>query len=154
MKKSEAIPGTKVIASYHYGKYDDFSDYSDGPKIGPYHHDEYGDSSLVGVIRSKKASTNKVWVKWIEGELVDEEDQEVDLKVLSLESNRFGLEKEFKQVEKLVKEKMKEAAALVNEAGKLAKKAHVESLESMYSAVSPLVNAMDNNGWRSSSWSC
>ena len=49
---------------------------------------------------------------------------------------------------------MNEAAALVNEAGKLAKKAHVESLESMYSAVSPLVNAMDNNGWRSSSWSC
>jgi hypothetical protein len=94
-----------------------------------------------------------VWVKWIEGPRVDdgEDDEEVELKVLSLESERSQLDQEFKETVKLVKEKMQEAAKLVNEAGKLVKP---RRLERMSEAVNPLVDAMDNNGWRSSSWGC
>lgn len=149
MKKSEAKPGTKVIASF------DNDEYADSNELISYVYDSYGDSTLVGVIRSKTATPGKVWVKWIEGEWSDDEDdQEVDIAVLTLESERSGMEKEFKAATSEIKEKMKEAAKLVNEAGKLARKAHAKSLGDMYDAVSPLVNAMDNNGWRSSSWSC
>lgn len=150
MKRSEAVPGTKVIASYHY---EDYS-YPARNEVIPYVYDEYSDNELVGVIRSQKASRNKVWVKWIEGDLADDKDHEVELKVLSLEAERSRFEQDFKKFEKQVEEKMKAAATLVNQAGKLAKKAHVRSLERMYSAVSPLVDAMDSNGWRSSSWGC
>jgi hypothetical protein len=154
MKKSDAVPGTKVLASI---RNDEFGD--DGEQLVPFIFNEYGDSVLVGVIRSKKASPGKVWVKWIDGdhdedEEEDEEVEEVDLKILSLESDRAQLEKEFKLVSKQVKEKMKEAAKLVNEAGKLARQANAGDLESMYDASYPLINAMDRNGWRSSSWGC
>lgn len=147
MKKSEAKPGTKVIATYEYG--DEYGDQT--PSIVPYAANDYDDYTLVGVIRSKESSAGKVWVKWIEGELTEEDDQEVELKVLSLESERSELEKEFKETTKLVKEKMQEAAKLVNEAGRLVKP---RRLERMYEAVRPLVSAMDSNGWRSSSWGC
>lgn len=146
MKKSDAKPGTKVLASTNY------DEYGDGEHLGPYKYDEYGDSDLVGVIRTKEASAGHVWVKWIEGDLQGDE-EEVDLKLLVLESDRATIEQDFKKVSKEVKEKMKEAAKLVNEAGKLAKTVHTD-LQSMYDAVSPLVDAMDNNGWRSSSWGC
>lgn len=149
MKKSEAKPGTKVIATYEYG--DEYGD--DTPSIVPYSAVVYDDYTLIGVIRSKEASAGRVWVKWIEGPRVDdgEDDEEVELKVLSLESERSQLDQEFKETVKLVKEKMQEAAKLVNEAGKLVKP---RRLERMSEAVNPLVDAMDNNGWRSSSWGC
>jgi hypothetical protein len=147
MKKSEAKPGTKVIATYEYG--DEYGD--DQPSVVPYGVDDYGDNTLIGVILNEEGSTGKVWVEWIEGKLSGEDDQELDLKVLSLESERSELDKEFLQTSKLVKQKMQEAAKLVNEAGKLVKP---RRLERMYEAVRPLVNAMDSNGWRSSSWGC
>lgn len=152
MKKSDAKPGTKVLATYAPA-YEEYSD----QEIVPYRYDPdcYGD--LVGVIRSKEAKPGHVWVKWIEGEylenLNEEGETEEDLKILMLESDRNQIEEDFKKVSKEIKEKMKEAAKLVNEAGKLAKGAHA-SLESMWDATGPLINAMDNNGWRSSSWGC
>lgn len=146
MKKSDAKPGAKVLASTNY------DEFGDGEHLGPYKYDEYGDSDLVGIIRSQPARPGYVWVKWIEGDVDMEEDEEVDLKLLVLESDRAQIEKDFKEVSKQIKEKMKEAAKLVNEAGKLARKAH-SSLESM-DASWPLVSAMDDNGWRSSSWGC
>lgn len=153
MKKSEAKPGIKVLASYS-AAYDEWSD----GEVMPYRYDGEGEDygSLVGVIRTKEASSGKVWVKWIEGDYLDsldEDEMEVDLKILMLESERSEIEQEFKKVSKEIKEKMKEAAKLVNDAGKLAKQAHAV-LESMYDVTSPLIDAMDNNGWRSSSWGC
>jgi|SRR5579885_801439 len=148
MRKADATPGTKVIATLHT------DEWGDDQHVGPYVVEEYDDYTLVGVIRSKEARPGYVWVKWIEGELTDEEDQEVELKVLALESERSQMEKEFKETSKLIKEKMKEAAKLVVEAGKLADKAHAKSLESMYDVCRPLIDAMDDNGWRSSSWGC
>jgi hypothetical protein len=146
MKKSEAKPGTKVLASTNYDQY------GDGEHLGPYKYDEYGDTDLVGIIRTKSASAGYVWVKWIEGDSSGEE-EEVDVKLLTLESERSTIEQEFKKVAVEIKEKMKEAAKLINEAGKLAKKAHTDLVD-MGDALNPLVTAMDNNGWRSSSWSC
>lgn len=148
MKKSDLTPGTKVIATYQYG---------DEYEVVRFRLDDYDDNTLVGVVRSKEASPGKVFVKWIEGEQTDDENsdgEEVDIKVLSLFSERGNLEKEFKVVQKQVKEKVKAAAALVKEAGKLAEKGGLPPLADMYDVSSPLVSAMDNNGWRSSSWGC
>jgi hypothetical protein len=146
MKKSDAKPGTKVLASTNY------DEYGDGEHLGPYKYDEYGDSDLVGVIRSKPARAGYVWVKWIEGDAAGEDDEEVDLKLLVLESERSQIEADFKKVSKEVKEKMKEAAKIINEAGKMARSVHstLANMDASYE----LVNAMDNNGWRSSSWGC
>jgi len=153
MKKSDAKPGTKVLASYAPA----YEEYTDETIIA-YRYDGEGEDygSLVGVVRTKEAAPGKVWVKWIEGDYLDsldEDESEIDLKLLILESERSTIEQEFKKVSKEIKEKMKEAAKAVNEAGKLAKSAHA-SLQSMYDEVRPLVDAMDNNGWRSSSWGC
>jgi len=147
MKKSDAKPGTKVIASICF---DDR--YGGGEHLGPYKYNEYDENNLVGVIRSKEATPGHVWVKWIEGDF-DQEEEEVDLKILMLESDRAQIEKDFKQVSKEIKDKMKEAAKIVNEAGKLARSVH-STLQEMYDATNPLVDAMDNNGWHSSSWNC
>lgn len=154
MKKSDAKPGTKVLATYAPA----YEEYSDEEIIAySYDPDSYGD--LVGVIRSKEAKPGHVWVKWIEGEYLDsldteEEGMEVDLKILTLESDRDEIEKEFKGYQQQIKDKMKEAAKLVKEAGALAQKAHARSLESLWEANRPLIDAMDDNGWRSSSWGC
>lgn len=147
MKKSEAKPGTKVLASTAY------DEWGDGEHLGPYYYDEYDDTTLVGVIRSKPASEGCVWVKWIDGDFANEE-EEVEISLLTLESERESIEKEFSALSKEIQGKMKEAAKLVKEANALAKKAHAKSLADMYDAVSPLINAMDNSGWRSSSWGC
>lgn len=146
MKKSEAQPGTKVLASTNY------DEYGDGEHLGPYKYDEYGDTDLLGVVRTKTARAGHVWVKWIEGDF-DGEEEEVPLKYLVLESERPAIEAEFKKVSKEVKEKIKEAAKLVNEAGKMANAVHSD-LQGMHDATGPLIDAMDNNGWRSSSWGC
>ena len=122
-------------------------------EIVAYYHDEYGDYVLTGVVMDKPAGTGSVYVKFDDNDW-DYDEEEVDCKLLVLESDLDQIEVEFKAVSEEIKKKMKEAAKLVNEAGKLAKKARAGSLESMYDAVGPLVSAMDNNGWRSSSWNC
>lgn len=156
MKKSEAKPGTKVLATYAPA-YEEYTD----EEIVKYSYDPEGYGDMLGVIRSKEAQPGHVWVKWIEGEYLDSLDvegeeceTEVDIKILTLESERDQIEKEFKDLQKQIKEKMKEAAKLVNEAGELAEKAHARSLESLWDASHPLIDAMDANGWRSSSWGC
>jgi len=154
MKKSEAKPGVKVLASYA-GAYDEYTD----EMIIPYRYDGDGEDygSLVGVVRTKEASAGKVWVKWIEGQYLDsldEDESEIDLKLLTLESERSSIEQDFKKVSKEIKEKMKEAGKLVKEANDLAVKARLGNLAALYEASGPLVDAMDNAGWRSSSWGC
>ena len=147
MKKSEAKPGTKVLASTGY------DEFGDGEHLAPYHYDEDDCDTLVGVVRSKEASPGSVWVKWIEGDF-EEDEEEVSLKMLTPESARSEIEKEFKAATIQIKEKMQEAGKLVREAHKMALKAHAISLRDMRDAVDPLVHAMDSAGWRSSSWGC
>src|SRR5271165_2670864 len=136
MKKSELKPGTKVIACMKHPA-DEWSD--DVSYVGRYTPNEYRDDYLIGVVLIKATSNaNKVFVSWIEGELEGEE-QEVDVKVLSLVSDRGTLEKEFKEAQKAIKEKLKEAGNLVREANKIAQKAGAQSLADMYDVVDPLV---------------
>ena len=148
MKKSDLKPGTKVIATIQYPE-----EYSyDSEEVVRY-FPQNDNEPLIGVIRSQPASPGKVFVSWIEGVRTGKE-EEVDIEVLSLDSEQAALNKEFKVVEKQIKEKLKEAGKLVKEAHKMAKAAGARDLASMYDAVDPLVDAMDASGWRSSSWGC
>lgn len=140
-------PGTKVFASVDDDEYD-------GGDIIKFIFDEYDDYTLVGEVMDKPASEDHVWVKWEENDHVFDDEMEVETALLTLACDIPSIEQDFKTYQKEIKEKMKEAAKLVKEAGKLAEKAHAKSLESMYEACRPLVNAMDQNGWRSSSWGC
>ena len=148
MNKSELTPGTKVIAALrHPEEYD----YNGKEEIVKYSSDDSYDETLEGVVLDKPAAKGKVFVQW---EDVDDPD-EVDMKILSLLSEKSELEKEFKEAQKAIKEKIKEAAAIVKEANKMAQKAGARNLAEMqYGAAGPLVDAMDNSGWRSSSWGC
>lgn len=147
MKKSDLKPGTKVLASINDEEYGDM-------ELIPYFYDSYGGCTLTGVVLDKTATTGKVWVKWDEGGDYerDEEEEEVEIKLLALASEQSKYEQEYKEVAKQVKEKVKQAAALVREANKLAKKGHAKDLQSM--GAWDLVSAMDDSGWRSSSWGC
>lgn len=146
MKKSDLIHGTKVLASINSEEWGDH-------EIIKYVHDEYDDYTLTGVVLDGPAKPGHVVVLWDDNDQ-DYELEEVDIKLLTLASERGNIEVEFKSYQKQIKEKMREAAKLVHEAGDLAKQAHARSLESMYDACRPLVSAMDDNGWRSSSWGC
>lgn len=148
MKKSELKAGDRVLAS--------MSDYEWGDhEIIPYCVDDYGDYTLTGVVLDKKSTQRGfVVVKWDENDFDREEEEEVDPAHLALEADKDQLNAEFKAAQKAIEAKMKEAAALVEEAGKMAEQAHARSLQHMYSACRPLISAMDDNGWRSSSWGC
>jgi hypothetical protein len=63
------------------------------------------------------------------------------------------LEREFAEVEEQVTSKLNEAAKLVSEAAVLATKKGLD-LQEMYDAVNSLERAMENAGWRTSSWRC
>lgn len=149
MKKSDLPPGTKVMASidnHEYGDHKIIAFVFDG--------DEYdGAYTLTGVVLDKPAKEGHVFVSWDEN-YYDYTVEEVDIKLLSLESDLSNMEAEFKSYQTQIKAKIKEAVALIDEAGKLADKAHARSLESLYDITRPLINAMDRNGWRSSSWGC
>lgn len=147
MKKSDLVPGTKVLASVSY---DDFNDSFSNHKIVKYFHDHYDESTLTGVVLDKPASDKCVIVLWHE----NDEEMEVEVQLLTLDTDRSLIETEFKSTVKQVKDKMKEAAKLVREANALAKKGHAPSLANMSDAIRPLINAMDSAGWRSSSWGC
>lgn len=148
MKKNDVKPGTRVMACVPREEWSDDS-------IVKYFHDDWNETTLNGVVLDKIAKAGKVWVEWDECDHRGEgEVDEVSIDILTLESDLPEIEKEYKAASKLIKENMKEAARLVRESNKLAQKAHAASLESMYDAVRPLVDAMDSSGWRSSSWGC
>jgi uncharacterized protein YwqG len=147
MKKSDLKPGTQVLASVDSDEYD-------GGGIVKFYFDEYDDYTLTGVVMDKDASPNHVWVKWDESDFSEYDEEEVEVELLTLASERNSIEADFKAATKEVKQKMKDAAKLIKEANSIALDAHAKSLADMYDAVSPLIDAMDNAGWRSSSWGC
>ena len=63
------------------------------------------------------------------------------------------LEKEYEAWASPIRKKMEEAAKLLEQAGKMADKQGRELAE-MHEVVGPLISAMDNLGWRTSSLSC
>jgi len=96
-----------------------------------------------------------VYVQW-DKEWLGKEKVLIDDLLLEEEASKklAILDKEFKEVERQVKSKLNEAASLIRESNKLAKKAGLENLASMYDAISPLEKAMDVSGWNTSSWNC
>lgn len=148
MKKSDLVPGTKVLVSV------DSEEYGDHEMIKYVYDGGYDDYTIVGTIQDKSAEAGKVFVQWDENDHLDLEEEEVEISLLTLASDRDQIELDFKAIAKLVKANMQDAARLIRESNKLAEKAHARSLADMYDAVRPLINAMDNSGWRSSSWGC
>jgi hypothetical protein len=63
------------------------------------------------------------------------------------------LEDAFNKLQDELKVKIVEAANLIKEAGDIAEE-HGEELAEMHDATDPLLSAMDNAGWRTSSLSC
>ena len=61
------------------------------------------------------------------------------------------LEKEYKKLEEIIISKLQLAAALINDASGLAGDI---DLSSMYNATRPLLNALDEAGWHTSSLNC
>jgi hypothetical protein len=148
MKKSDLKPGTKVLACVP-------SEEWSSETIVKYFHNDWNECTLIGVVMDKPAKTGKVWVDWEDCDHRSEgSPEEVKMDILTLFAELPEIEKEYKEACKLIKENMKEAAALIAKSNKLALAAHAQSLEDMYNAVKPLVNAMDNAGWRSSAWGC
>jgi hypothetical protein len=153
MKKSDLPPGTKVLASISDDEYGD-------NELVKYYYDQYNESTLTGTVVDNQASDLKAGIKqvvviWDENDWRESEEGEiVNISLLTLETERSTVEKEFKAAAIAVKAKMTEAAKLVKEANTLAKTAHAKSLESMYDACRPLIYAMDSSGWNSSSWGC
>lgn len=146
MTKKVFVPGVRVLASVNN------EEYGDGEIIS-YQISEYSDNTLTGTVMDKPAETGFVFVKFDENDW-EHDEEEVEENILVLESDLPQLEKEFEKVSKEITKKMKKAADLINEAGQLAESAHGTTLQSMWEASRPLVQAMDANGWNSSSWGC
>jgi len=122
-----------------------------------------GQPCFKGTIKSDVEADKKlghvVIVEWGNRHL-----QKVDIRELITEAEGFAqdeyvrseqnrLEREFEHAQFAVTVKMKEAADAINAAVKLAKEKG-SSLQDMYSAVVPLMDALDNAGWNTSSFSC
>ena len=149
MKKNNCKfpPGTEVIASIEFNNYDD-------KKIIKYVYDNVKDCILTGIVSDTKSKkVNHVIVNW------DPNDYhfdmtEINVNLLTHSSAQSLIEEEFIAVEEQIRLKMEDAAKLIFEAGELSKQINLKSLESFYYATEPLIEAMDQNGWRSSSWNC
>jgi predicted DNA-binding helix-hairpin-helix protein len=145
MKKNDFKPGTRVLASINDEEYGD-------NEMTKYVYDSYGYITITGTVLDKPSKPGRVFVAWDESDFNIDFEEDVEIKLLTLETDKSDIEKDFKSVAKQVREKVKQAAALVREANKLAQKGHAKNLESM--GANELISAMDDSGWRSSSWGC
>lgn len=148
---------TKKVTEFKVGDRVGFPQYEDedtGELTYGLRYEEYGDN-IYGVI-TDVVSGGKLLVHWDDEDLNNEEPYSGKLSAnqLMLESEMkvklSALEVEFKDVNKQIAQKMKDAAKLLREANKLAKKQGYE-LANMYDAIDPLYSAMEACGWRTSS---
>ena len=99
---------------------------------------------------------NKVFVNW-DDDWQKKNPEEIYESELMLESEMdeklSELEKEYNAWVGPIAEKVKEAAKLLNEASNLAD-ANGKELANMHDAVSPMLGAMRNAGWRTSALWC
>lgn len=84
--------------------------------------------------------------------LLNEADGLAENKRLQDEKDR--LEHEFEITKEAIAEKLAAAAKLINEAANIAANKDVSILDSMYEETRELEDAMENAGWRTSSWHC
>jgi len=151
MKKNQCVPGTVVVATI------DCDEWSDKAALVKYHDTEYGDNDVEGVILDKPSSSpDCVFVDWGQHDWSDDllgTDVEVSIKLLTLKSDLPKLESEFKALQKEVRAKCKDAAKLIAEANKMAKKGGQRDLYELDSR-GILYDAMNKAGWQMSSIDC
>lgn len=125
-------------------------------------YNEYEDDSVRGVVIADPTTDpltgkGRVYVEWDRNYWRHNKQEElsVDLLVSEEEGDAIiaQLEKEFNELQDKVALKVKEAANLLSEAGAIAESGGRE-LSDMHEAIRPLLNAMDNAGWRTSSFNC
>lgn len=146
MKRSELKPGTRV-----------------GVKIKSY-EDYYNVGTIVSKQSPGEIRAGTILIQWdppYDIKLVgDTLPPAVSVSIKNLlpidqaKKQANKLEAEFMLYEKKVLAKMKEAAKLILESNKVAKKAGLDNLLEMYDAIYPLLEAMDASGWNSSSFNC
>lgn len=146
MKKSDLTPGTKVLATWDCPEWEEH-------KMIKYRHDDHDDYTMQGEVTAREASEGKVFVLWEESEADwdPDEEMEVDIKLLTLQSALPQIELEYKELMAELSAKMKTASALIIEAAKLASK-HGYVLAD--TAGYDLYPAMNKAGWRTSSFGC
>ena len=151
MKKNQCVPGTVVVATI------DCDEWSDKAALVKYHYTEYGDNDVEGIVLDKLSSSpDYVFVDWGDHECSDDSlgnDVEVSIKLLTLKSDLPKLESEFKALQKEVRVKCKDAAKLIAEANKMAKKGGQRDLNALDSH-GILYDAMYKAGWQISSIVC
>lgn len=69
------------------------------------------------------------------------------------EATKLKLEDDFDSLQKQLHDKLQQAAELISEAAEQARK-HGHDLSEMYDTIDPLMDALDNAGWCSSSLGC
>jgi len=117
-------------------------------------HNEYEDNSVRGVVQEVKG--DKLLVKWdYSWHRPNPQEVSVEEVVSEDEANKIlsKLEEEYEAWAAPIREKIAAAAELLIEAGDLAGKKKLD-LAGMRQLANPLLSAMDNLGWRTSSFSC
>lgn len=116
---------------------------------------EYENDSICGVVKSL-GMNGAITVKW-DSEYINPNPQTLDYDKLLTEAEGnekwSALEAEYEVWAAPIRDKMKEAGALLKEAGLLAKK-QKRDLTELHELTGPLLSAMDNIGWSTSSLSC
>lgn len=137
-----------------------------GQNTSQYQEDDYSDSETVDLMYDQDNPPDFGEVLSVEGTIVkvkwdsdwNEEIRDVDASDLAPEEvvkARYSeLEIEFKEVEKEVKAQLKEVAKGLREANKLAKQKLGRTLNQLNMGYGALYNAMDDAGWRTSSFNC
>jgi hypothetical protein len=134
LKANEATIGTVVYQAGHAAPL------ARGKIAGPL-------NGTIAIIEWDNGQLAKMDIKHLHSEIVGIAENQ------RMQNEQERLEAEFARVEEVVKEKLAEAAKLVNEAAKLASDADTD-IQEMYDATRPLERAMENAGWRTSSWHC
>lgn len=118
-------------------------------------HNEYGDDVTRGLIKSIDEE-GKILIKWDNSyNNTNNRKRKASELMLEVDANAIlsKLEADFEVWAGPIREKMKQAGALLKEAGKLADK-QGRDLTQMWELTGPLTSAMDEVGWRTSSLSC
>lgn len=114
------------------------------------------DDTLRGEVVGHNAKNGKLLVQvelWGGRTEVKEWDPEETLLETEADAKLAQLEKDFKEVENQVKDKVAAAAALLIEADNIADGKGL-NLSEMHNAVSPLMRALRVGGWRTSALHC
>lgn len=118
-------------------------------------YNEYEDDCTRGLVKSVEKD-GKFLVKWdASWHQPNPDKHNASELMLETEANKIlsKLEAEYEAWAGPIREKMEQAAKLLEEAGKLATK-QKRDLSEMYEITSPLIGAMESIGWRTSSLSC